>query len=204
MRPIRWEDPEPEPIYNMVCIGAGAGGIITAIGVAGVGGKSAICEKNMMGGDCLNTGCVPSKALIKAAKIAHSARIASKYGVTTGEVKVDFKKAMESVRVKRAHIGHHDACERFIRQYGCDIFLGHAKFISNDTIECNGKKLKFARACIASGGRPRVPKIPGIENVYYYTSENIFNLDELPKSVAIIGGGPIGSEIGQSLQRLGC
>lgn len=203
VRPIRWEDPEQEPIYNMVCIGAGAGGIITAIGVAGAGGKSAICEKNMMGGDCLNTGCVPSKALIKAAKIAHSARIASEYGVETGEIKVDFKKAMESVRIKRAKIGHHDSCERFIKTYGTDIFLGHAKFISEDTIEVNRKKLKFARACIASGGRPRVPKINGIDSIYFYTSENLFNLDDLPKTSVIIGGGPIGAEIGQSLQRLG-
>ena len=205
VRPIRWQDPEPEPMYNMVAIGAGAGGLVTALGVAGVGGKSAICEKNLFGGDCLNTGCVPSKALISAAKHVHNVRQGSKYGITcAGEFKVDFQKVMESIRKKRATIGHHDACDRFIKDYGIDIFLGHAKFIDQNTIECNGKKLKFARAVIASGGRPYVPIIPGIENVYYYTSENIFNIVTRPQNIVIIGGGPIGAELGQSFQRLGC
>jgi pyruvate/2-oxoglutarate dehydrogenase complex dihydrolipoamide dehydrogenase (E3) component len=110
---------------------------------------------------------------------------------------------MENLRKKRAHIGHHDACERFIKVYGIDIFLGEAKFISKNEIECNGKVLKFSRAVIASGGRPRVPRAPGFDKIRYYTSENIFNLTEQPKNVLVIGGGPIGAELGQSFQRLG-
>ena len=139
VRPVRWVDPEPDGKYNIVAIGAGAGGLVSALGCAGVGGKSAICEKGMFGGDCLNTGCVPSKALIKAAKMAHMARTAHKYGISTGPITVDFAKVMQTVREKRAKIGHHDAIERFIKVYGADIYLGEAKFVSKDTIECNGK-----------------------------------------------------------------
>ena len=204
VRPIRWEDPSPEPIYNMVAIGAGAGGLVSSLAIASLGGKAAICEKGMFGGDCLNTGCVPSKALIKAAKVAHTVRNAAKYGVKIGSLDIDFKEVMKGLREKRAHIGHHDACKRFIKDYGIDVFLGHAKFISKDTIEVNGKKLKFARAVVATGGRPRVPEVKGIDKVYYYTSENLFNLNDRPKNVVVIGGGPIGAELGQSLQRLGC
>lgn len=204
VRPVRWSDPVPESgKYNLIAIGAGAGGLVSALGCAGVGGKVAIFEKAMFGGDCLNTGCVPSKAFIKAAKMAHIVKNSAQYGISTGQVDVDFGKVMESVRRKRTHIGHHDAVERFIRIYGIDCFLGEAKFLDKETVECNGKKIKFARAVVATGGRPRQLTCPGIESVKTYTSENIFNMTELPKKVVIVGGGPIGSELGQSFQRLG-
>lgn len=203
VRPLRWTDPTPEGVYNIVAIGAGAGGLVSALGCAGVGGKSAICEKGYFGGDCLNTGCVPSKAFIKAAKAAHSVKSASKYGITVDGFKIDFEAVMRSVREKRAHIGHHDSVYRFIKTYGVDIYLGTAQFTSKNTIMINGKELKFAKAVVATGGRPRVPKIPGIDKVRFFTSENVFNITEQPKNVVVIGGGPIGAELGQAFNRLG-
>lgn len=203
-RPIKWTDPEVEGKYDMIAIGAGAGGLVTAIGAALTGGKAAIIERNVMGGDCLNTGCVPSKAFIKSAKIAHAAKNGEKYGVSIdGNVKVDFAKVMERVREVRAKISEHDSVYKFANKFGIDIFLGKATFISPHEIQINDKILQFSKACVATGGRPYIPEIPGLEDFPVFTSENVFNITEQPKHLVVIGTGPIGCELGQSFARLG-
>lgn len=145
-RPLNWVDPDTEDVYDMVAIGGGAGGLVSSIGAAISGGRAAIIEKNVMGGDCLNTGCVPSKAFIKSAKVAHTVRNASKYGVEiTGEVKINFPKVMERMREIRAQISEHDSVYHLIKKYGVDVYLGEAKFTSKTELDVNGKKIKFSK-----------------------------------------------------------
>mmetsp|Transcript_6884 Transcript_6884/g.11138 ORF Transcript_6884/g.11138 Transcript_6884/m.11138 type:complete len:623 (+) Transcript_6884:201-2069(+) len=201
-KPAQWSNPEPEKRYNMVVIGAGSGGLVTAASVAGVNGKVALIEKHVLGGDCLNVGCVPSKALIRCARAAKEVRNASKFGIEVTDFSVNFGKIMERMRTLRADIAPADSAERFTN-LGVDVYQGKARFISKDTVEVNGKQLKFARAVIATGGRARVPPIPGIENVPYLTNASLFNLTELPPVLGVIGGGPIGVEMAQAFARFG-
>ena len=162
----------------MVCIGGGAAGMVCSGGTVYMGGKALMIERNFMGGDCLVTGCVPSKAFIKSASIAHKIKKGAEFGLEiTGEVKVNFPKVMERMRKIRAEIGHHDGAENFAKQYGMDIMFGDAKFLDRNTISVNnGQPIKFLKACICTGGRPRVPDIPGLHNIPHYTSENVFNM----------------------------
>ena len=188
----------------MVVIGAGAGGLVTAAGSRSLGAKVAIIEKCYMGGDCLVTGCVPSKAFIAAANVAHTIKTSADYGINIkGTVEVNFGKVMERMRRIRAELCENDTVERFQKFLGCDVFLGEAKFIDNQTVEINGKQLKFLRCTIASGGRPAIPPIQGANKIPYYTSDNIFNMTQQPKTLLVVGCGPIGSELGQAFQRLG-
>lgn len=181
----------------MLVIGAGAGGLVTAAGSKGVGAKVAIIERQFMGGDCLVTGCVPSKAFLAAANVAHTVKTASEFGVNVkGEVEIDFGKVMERMRKIRAEISENDSVQRFHKFLGIDTYLGEAKFTGKNEVTVNGKALKFLKCTIASGGRPFVPKIEGLDTIPYYTSENIFNLTHQPKTLAIIGSGPIGCELG--------
>jgi len=201
-RPRYWNDP-PESDnnqYDLIAIGAGAGGLTAAGGSSYGGAKSAMIEKAYMGGDCLVTGCVPSKAFIKAASVAATVKKASEFGVEIEEeVKVNFGKVMEKMREIRAHISEADAAESFSKTYGVDIFLGHARFINRNELTVNGRVLRFKKCVIASGGSPMVPQdIKGLKDIQYYTSENVFNMTKQPKSLFIIGSGPIGSELGQS------
>jgi len=202
VHPAKWLDPEPQPKYNMVVIGAGAGGLVSSSIAAGLGGKVAIIEEHLMGGDCLNVGCVPSKALIRAARAAHEARNASEFGVNTGEVTVDFGKVMERMRRLRAKISPVDSASRY-SELGVDVFQGRGKFTSKDTIEVNGKTLKFATAVIATGGTPTLPPIPGLKDVPHMTNIQFFNQTELPKRFGVIGSGVIGLELAQCMQRFG-
>lgn len=182
----------------MLVIGAGAGGLVTAAGSKGLGAKVAIIERGFMGGDCLNTGCVPSKAFLKSCNMAHSIRNASKYGINIhGDVEVDFKAIMDRVRKIRASIAENDSAFRFQKLLGVDVFLGHAEFTGSNTVKINDQELHFQKACIATGGRPWVPPIPGIKDIEFHTSDSIFNLNELPKDMLILGSGPIGCELGQ-------
>jgi pyruvate/2-oxoglutarate dehydrogenase complex dihydrolipoamide dehydrogenase (E3) component len=197
-----WINPAPAKNYNVVVIGAGTGGLVTAASVAGVGGKVALIERHLMGGDCLNVGCVPSKALIAAAKMAKELRRAGEFGIVTGEVRVDFGKVMERMRRLRADIAPNDSFQRFTA-LGADVFQGSAKFVSPTCVEVGGKRLNFARAVIATGARARVPDIKGIDKVPYLTNATLFNLTELPGSLAVLGGGPIGAEMAQSMARFG-
>ncbi len=202
--PPAWVDPTPKPRYNLVVIGAGTGGLVSAAGAAGVGAKVALIESHLLGGDCLNVGCVPSKALLKCAKVAHTARHAAEYGVKVGgDVTVDFGAVMERMRRLRAAIAPHDSAKRFSSKLGVDVFVGRGKFTGPDTVEVNGKTLRFAKAVVATGGTAAVPKIPGLEKAPYLTNASVFNLTELPRRLAVIGAGPIGLELSQAFRRFG-
>lgn len=206
VHPPKWVDPVPEGSYNMVVIGAGAGGLVTAAACKGVGARVAIIEENLMGGDCLNVGCVPSKALIRAAKAAAAVRDAHEFGihVPEGKVRVDFGAIMRRMRKLRAQIAPNDSAQRFAETLGVDVYIGRARFTGKSSISVNGKSLQFSKATVATGGKPRLPTIPsGWEGVDYLTNATLFNLTTLPKRFGVIGGGPIGAEMAQSFARFG-
>ena len=200
--PPDWTNPTPEGQYNMVVIGAGTAGLVTAAGVAGLGGKVVLVERYLLGGDCLNFGCVPSKTLIAASRTAAEVRRADRYGVKPAPGEVDFAAVMERVRRVRGEISHHDAVGKF-RDMGVDVFLGEATFTGPDTIEVNGQMLRFARACIATGARAFRPDIEGLAEAGYHTNETIFSLTKLPGRLAVLGSGPLGCELSQAFARLG-
>ncbi|UOD35698.1 mercuric reductase [Deferribacteraceae bacterium V6Fe1] len=203
VHPNDWLNPEPESIYNLVVIGAGTAGLISAIATASLGGKVALIEKDLMGGDCLNVGCVPSKSIIKSARVAHILKNAEKYGFENcGFSESAFEKVMERMRKIRADISHNDSVKRY-SGLGVDVFLGEGRFVGKDTIEVDGKILKFKKAVIATGARAVAPDILGLKESGYLTNENIFNLEKLPEHLLVIGGGPIGCELAQSFKRLG-
>ena len=204
VHPKDWIDPTAKQKYNLVVIGAGAGGLISAGGAAGVGAKVAIIESHLLGGDCLNVGCVPSKALIRCAKAAHAARNASEFGVeVSGEVNVNFPKVMERMRKLRADISPVDSATRYSDELGVDVFIGKARFTGPNTVEVNGQTLSFSKAVIATGGSAAIPPIPGLREAPYITNSSVFNLTELPRRVGVIGAGPIGMELAQCFQRFG-
>ncbi|MBI4177901.1 FAD-dependent oxidoreductase, partial [bacterium] len=200
--PSDWVNPTPAAKYHLVVIGAGTAGLVTAAGAAGLGAKVALVEKHLMGGDCLNYGCVPSKALIRAARAAADARSAGAFGVRTGDVTVDFPAVMERMRRLRAHIGPNDSAARF-KKLGVDVFLGAGKFTGPDTVQVGDQTLRFKKAVIATGARASAPPIPGLNEVPYLTNETLFSLTELPKRFGVIGAGPIGCEMAQSFARFG-
>lgn len=203
VHPQDWTNPKPAESYNLVVIGGGTAGLVTAAGAAGLGGKVALIEKHLLGGDCLNVGCVPSKGVISAGRAARAIRDAAKFGVTIdGKVNVDFAKAMDQMRETRAEISHHDSAARF-SDLGVDVFYGDACFVDDQTLDVDGEKINFTRAVIATGSRPVVPPIEGLESVEYLTNETIFSLTELPARLAVVGGGPIGSEMAQAFAQLG-
>ncbi len=203
VHPPDWTNPEPSGRYNLVVIGAGTAGLVAAAGAAGLGAKVALIERSMMGGDCLNVGCVPSKALISAARAFHHVKHSHRFGVRIeGEVSLDFPAVMQRMRRLRARIAPNDSAERF-RDLGIDVFLGEARFTGAHTVSVAGKTLEFAKACIATGTRALVPPIDGIEQVEFLTNETIFSLTEQPRSMAIIGAGPIGCEMAQTFARFG-
>ncbi|MCH8474974.1 MAG: mercuric reductase [Opitutales bacterium] len=201
--PPDWPNPTPAKRYNVVVIGAGSGGLVTAAAVAGLGGKVALIEKHALGGDCLNVGCVPSKALLSAAKqIAAARKTKDSPFLKHSSPEVDFPALMEKMRELRAQIAPHDSAERF-RDLGVDIFFGEAKFTDRETVTVNGQNLKFAKAVVATGGRAIVLPIPGLAEAGALTNETLFSLTEQPESLAIIGAGPIGCEMAQAFARFG-
>ncbi|MFT4546229.1 MAG: pyruvate/2-oxoglutarate dehydrogenase complex dihydrolipoamide dehydrogenase (E3) component [Pseudoalteromonas tetraodonis] len=203
VHPTDWQNPTPDGTYNMVVIGGGTAGLVTAAGAAGLGAKVALIERDLLGGDCLNVGCVPSKAIIAAARRAAQVRDAGEFGVNVPDgVTIDFGKAMERMRELRADISPHDSAQRF-KDMGIDLYLGGGKFIDANTIEVGGQQLKFKKATIATGARASAPPIKGLENVEYLTNEKLFSLTELPERFGIIGTGPIGCEMAQSFARFG-
>ena len=189
-------------IYDLAIIGAGSGGLSVAAAAAQFGQKVILFEKGKMGGDCLNYGCVPSKALIAAAKQAHVFRTSGPYGIAAAEPKVDFKKVRDHIRKVIAAIEPHDSAARF-EKLGVKVVPGAAKFRDAKTLESGGSIFSAKRIVIATGSRPAVPAIPGLETVAYFTNETIFENSVLPKHLIIIGGGAIGMELAQAHRRLG-
>src|SRR5712671_2952798 len=203
VHPPDWQNPTPAPCYNLVVIGAGTAGLVTAAGAAGLGAKVALVEKHLLGGDCLNVGCVPSKAVIRSGRAVFDAKEAGPFGVRVGKpVEIDFPAVMERMRKLRADLSPHDSAERFTK-LGVDVFLGEARFASPDTVEVAGQTLRFKRAVIATGARAVEPPIPGLAEAGYLTNETVFSLTQSPARLAVIGGGPIGCELAQAFQRLG-
>ncbi len=203
VHPPDWTNPKPDGKYNIIAIGGGTAGLVAAAGAAGLGAKAALIEKNMLGGDCLNVGCVPSKALLRVAKAYAEVRDAHTLGIRTGgEPRVDFPAVMERMRRLRAQIAPHDSAPRF-RDLGVDIYLGQAKFVGRNQVEVDGQVLTFSKACIATGGRASAPPIPGLDDIDYLTNETLFELTELPADLIVIGAGPIGCEMAQSFRRFG-
>ena len=201
--PPEWINPTPSGRYNLVVIGAGTAGLVTAAGAAGLGAKVALIERQLLGGDCLNVGCVPSKALIRSARAAADVRDAEEFGIRVPRgSEVDFPAVMERMRKLRAEISPHDSAARF-RDLGVDVFLGEALFTGTNTVDVSGQTLHFARACIATGARAAAPPIPGLSDVGYLTNETVFSLTELPRRLAVIGAGPIGCELAQAFARFG-
>jgi pyruvate/2-oxoglutarate dehydrogenase complex dihydrolipoamide dehydrogenase (E3) component/uncharacterized membrane protein YdjX (TVP38/TMEM64 family) len=203
VHPPDWQNPTPAPRYNLVVIGAGTAGLVTAAGAAGLGAKVALVEKSLMGGDCLNVGCVPSKALIRSGRAVFDVNDAGRFGVLAGSTAtVDFPAVMERLRKLRADLSPTDSAPRFAK-LGVDVFLGEARFAGPDTIQVGGQTLRFKRAVIATGARAVEPPIPGLADAGYLTNETVFNLTQRPPRLAVIGGGPIGCELAQAFERLG-
>ena len=211
VHPPGWRNPEPRDRYHLVVVGAGTGGLVSAAIGAGLGAKVAMVERHLMGGDCLNFGCVPSKAVISSARRVHAASAASANGRSGGSAAgggtdhgsaSGFTAAMERMRRLRARISPVDGASRFAG-LGVDVFLGHGEFVGPDRLRVNGDELHFRRAVIATGARAALIPVPGLEGPNVYTNETIFSLTELPPRVIVIGAGPIGVELSQTFARFG-
>lgn len=187
---------------NLIVIGAGAGGLVSSYIAAAVKAKVTLIEKHKMGGDCLNTGCVPSKAIIRTAKLLSEAQHSTKYGIEKMEAEVDFKSVMKRVHEVIRKIEPHDSVERYT-ELGVNVIQGEAQIIDPFRVEVNGEVLTTRSIIVATGARPFVPPIPGLDSVDYLTSNTLWDIDELPERFIVLGGGPIGAELTQAFARLG-
>jgi pyruvate/2-oxoglutarate dehydrogenase complex dihydrolipoamide dehydrogenase (E3) component len=189
--------------YHLLVIGAGPAGLVAARGAAALGAKVALVERNLLGGDCLNYGCIPSKALIRSARLYADMRNAANFGVAVpGDIRVDFAAAMERMRRIRERIGRVDSEERLVAE-GIDVYRGSACFVARDAVEVDGQRLRFRKALIATGSRSMLPEIPGLAEAGYLTNETVFDLNQMPPSMLVIGGGPLGCELAQAFARFG-
>ena len=201
-------NPTPQE-YDLVVVGAGVAGLLSSIMSKALGKKVLLIEKHYMGGDCLNVGCFPSKALISCARRAHEAANSSALGVNVTGVSVDFPFVMERMRKLRSQIAStHDSVERYCRDFCTDIMLGSAVFTSKTSLEVTGhdgksQTVNFSKAMIATGGSASIPPIPGLREAPHITNMTLFNLEELPSSIVLIGAGPIGIEMAQTMARFG-
>ncbi len=203
VHPPDWVNPVPTGRYNLVVIGGGTAGLVAAGGAALLGGKVALIERDLLGGDCLNAGCVPSKTLIRSARAMADVQGAHQFGIRVPSgSEVDFGAVMERLRRVRAEISPHDSAQQF-KDWGADVFLGEARFSGPDTVIVGGTTLRFKKAVIATGARASRPDIPGLKAVGFLTNETVFSLTERPRRLAIVGGGPIGCELAQAFARLG-
>jgi len=200
-RQARWPRPKRYE-RNLVVIGAGSSGLVSAYIAAAVRAKVTLIEGHRMGGDCLNTGCVPSKALIHAARVAAQARAGARVGVHTGDVTIDFRAVMERVQRAIAEVAPHDSVERY-QALGVDVRRGRAMIKSPWLVEVDGEPITTRAIIIASGADPIIPDLPGLEGSAYLTSDTLWKLRELPRRLLILGGGPIGCELAQAFARLG-
>jgi pyruvate/2-oxoglutarate dehydrogenase complex dihydrolipoamide dehydrogenase (E3) component len=201
--PADWTNPEPAVRYNLVVLGAGTAGLVAAAAAAGLGARVALVERALMGGDCLNFGCVPSKAMLRSGRAAAAVRDAPTFGVKIPKgVEVDFPAVMKRMRETRAGIAHNDGARRFA-QLGVDVFLGEGRFTGPDSVDVAGRSLRFVKAVIATGARAARPAIPGLDPTAVLTNETVFSLTELPTRLGIVGAGPIGCELAQCFARFG-
>lgn len=205
VHPPDWVNPTPQAEYDLLVVGAGTAGLVVAAGAAGLGLglKVALVERHLMGGDCLNVGCVPSKCMIRSSRVVADIRGSEPFGIKPPEsIEIDFAAVMARMRRVRAGISHHDSASRF-QKLGIDVFLGQGQFQQGSILTVDGQTLRFKKAVIATGARAAQPKIPGLEEVGYLTNETVFSLTERPARLAVIGAGPIGAELAQTFQRLG-
>ena len=203
VKPPNWQNPTPAARYDLVVLGGGTAGLVSAMGAAGLGARVALVERQRLGGDCLNTGCVPSKALVRSARVVGEIRRARALGVAVSVGGVDFDAVMQRMRRRRALIAKNDSVER-LQGAGVDVFFGTAHFGDRRTVAVNGgTSLRFRRAVIATGGRPTAPPIPGLASVPFLTNETVFDVRTLPRRLLVIGAGPVGCELSQAFARFG-
>ncbi len=203
VHPPDWANPQPADRYNLVVVGGGTAGLVSAMGAAGLGAKVALIERDLLGGDCLNVGCVPSKAMLSVGRFVHNLKRAETLGVQLpGAPEVDFQQVMSRLRKLRAQISPHDSAARF-REAGIDVFMGHGQFTSRTEIQVGESVLKFSKAVIASGAKAATLDIPGYKEAGVLTNETVFSLTALPARLVVVGGGPIGCELAQVFAQLG-
>lgn len=203
VHPPGWHNPQPADLYNLVVVGAGTAGLVAAHAAAAFGAKVALIERDLLGGDCLNIGCVPSKAIIRTSRLYADMRDAEHYGAEApSDIRVGFPTVMQRMRGMRARISRADSVHR-LRAAGVDVFFGEARFTGATALTVDGENLRFKKAMIASGARPDTPSIPGLVEAGYLTNENVFDLTELPRRLLVIGGGPLGCELAQAFCRFG-
>ena len=209
VRPSGWRNPTPASTYDLAVIGGGTAGLVCAAGAAGLGARVALVERSRLGGDCLNTGCVPSKALLRSARVVGEMRAGAAVGVEA-QARPDFATVMQRLRARRADIAPNDSAAR-LASLGVHVFFGAAMFTGPRTVEIrsirqddsDGRTLAFRRAVIATGSRPSIPPIPGLAEAAYLTSDNVFDLTAQPGALVVIGGGAVGCELAQAFARLG-
>ncbi len=203
-RPPGWRNPQPRDPYHLLVIGAGPAGLVAARAAAALGARVALVERHLLGGLSLNYGCVPSQALIRSSRLYAQMRNAEAYGVRTPHtIDVDFPLVMERMRRIRARAGRVDS-PQLVAAAGVDLFFGTARFVDVDAVDVDGLRLRFKKALIATGSRSLLPTIPGLDEAGYLTNESLFDLTLLPKSLLVIGGGPVGCQVAQALCRFGC
>lgn len=205
VHPPGWKNPTPAGPYDLAVVGAGTAGLITAAVASSLGARVALVERHLLGGDCLNVGCVPSKAVLRAARLAEEARRSRRllgYGPEPGALP-DFGAAFARMREVRARISEDDSAARYTDEFGVDVHLGAARFTGPRSLEVEGVGLAFRRAVIATGARAAVPPIPGLAEAEPLDNESVFSLTERPARLAVLGGGPIGCELAQAFRRLG-
>jgi pyruvate/2-oxoglutarate dehydrogenase complex dihydrolipoamide dehydrogenase (E3) component len=201
--PGGWRNPGCAAKYNLVIIGAGPGGLTAARAAAALGAKVALIERDLIGGSCLSIGCVPSKALIRTARLYAEMRAAENFGgQVPGQISIGFATVMERMRRIQARLSRAESARR-LSELGIDVYFGEARFAGSDSVAVAGQVLRFSKALVATGARPLTPPIPGLAETGYLTNENVFNLTECPASLLVVGGGPLGCELAQAFRRFG-
>lgn len=200
--PSDWVNPKVKDEYDLLVIGGGPGGMTAAITAQSLGARTAIVEKEHFGGECFSYGCIPSKAFIRSSRIAHTVRNASEYGVEVSQWEIDFNQVIQRVHDLQLCIAPHDSAAH-LKSLGLDVFLGEGRFISHRELVVADQKIRFKKAIISTGTQPIPLNIPGIDSSDYLTNQTIFNIVDLPKRLAVIGGGPIGCELAQAFLRFG-